>query len=151
VIFVKYRKHRDLKISEIGIGTYSLSGVYGVKNLEEFKRMIYRAYELGVNFFDTAEAYGNAEEILGEIVKPFREEVYIATKVGVRSGIKPNLSKDYIRKACEESLKRLQTDYIDLYQVHFHDPTTPIEETIEALEGLVEEEKLDITALVTCL
>ncbi len=139
---MRYRKHKGLKISEIGIGTYSLSGVYGAKDLEEFKRMIYRAYELGVNFFDTAEAYGNAEQILGEIVKPFREDIYIATKVGVKSGIRPNLSKDYIKKACEESLKRLQTDYIDLYQVHFHDPTTPIEETIQALEELVEEGKI---------
>ncbi len=135
---MKYRKHRDLKISEMGLGTYSLSGVYGTKDLKEFKLMIYRAYELGINFFDTAEAYGNAEQILGETVKPFREEVYIATKVGVRRSISPDLSKDYIKKACEESLKRLQTDYIDLYQVHFHDPTTPVEETIEALEELVE-------------
>jgi len=139
---VKYRKHKGLKISEIGIGTYALSGVYGAKDLGEFKKMIERAYELGVNFFDTAEAYGNAEQILGEIVKPFREDIYIATKVGVRSSIKPNLSKEYIKKACEESLRRLQTDYIDLYQVHFHDPTTPIEETIEALEELVEEGKI---------
>lgn len=140
--FMEYRKHRGLRISEIGIGTYSLSGVYGAKDIEEFKRMIYRAYELGVNFFDTAEAYGNAEEILGETLKPFREDVYIATKVGIRGSIRPNLSKDYIKKACEESLKRLQTDYIDLYQVHFHDPTTPIEETLEALEDLVEEGKI---------
>ncbi|USG99650.1 aldo/keto reductase [Thermococcus argininiproducens] len=139
---MEYRKHKSLKISEIGIGTYALSGVYGAKDLEEFKRMIYRAYELGVNFFDTAEAYGNAEQILGDIVKPFREDIYIATKVGIRGDIKPNLSKDYIKKACEESLKRLQTDYIDLYQVHFHDPTTPIEETVEALEDLVEEGKI---------
>ncbi len=139
---MEYRKHRGLKISEIGIGTYSLSGVYGRKDLEEFKRMIYRAYELGVNFFDTAEAYGNAEEILGETVKPFREEVYIATKVGVKSDVKPNLSRDYIKRACEESFRRLQTDYIDLYQVHFHDPTTPVEETVEALEKLVEEGKI---------
>ncbi|WP_203219035.1 aldo/keto reductase [Geoglobus acetivorans] len=131
-----------MKISEIGIGTYALSGVYGAKDLEEFKRTIYRAHELGVNFFDTAEAYGNAEQILGEILKPFREEVYIATKVGVRGNIKPDLSRDYIRKACEESHRRLQTDYIDLYQVHFHDPATPIEETVEALEELVEEGKI---------
>ncbi|MCD6142785.1 aldo/keto reductase, partial [Thermococcus sp.] len=84
---MKYRKYKGLKISEIGIGTYALSGVYGAKDLGEFKKMIERAYELGVNFFDTAEAYGNAEQILGEIVKPFREDIYIATKVGVRSSI----------------------------------------------------------------
>jgi len=141
-IFMKYRKHRGLKISEIGIGTYSLSGVYGKKDLKEFGRMIHRAHELGVNFFDTAEAYGDAERILGELLKPFREEIHIATKVGVKRGIKPNLSRQYVKEACEESLKRLQTDYIDLYQVHFHDPTTPVEETVQALEELVEEGKI---------
>lgn len=139
---MKQRKHRDLQISEVGVGTYSLSGVYGAKNIEEFKRMINQAFELGVNFFDTAEAYGNAEKILGEAVKPFREEIYIATKVGVRGDYKPNLSREYITKACEGSLKRLQTHYIDLYQVHFNDPNTPIEETVSALEKLIEERKI---------
>jgi len=63
---MKYRKHRGLEISEVGVGTYSLSGVYGSKDIEEFRMMIKRAFELGVNFFDTAESYGNAEEILGK-------------------------------------------------------------------------------------
>jgi aryl-alcohol dehydrogenase-like predicted oxidoreductase len=139
---MKYRKHRGLRISEIGIGTYSLSGVYGAKDTEEFKRMINRAYEIGVNFFDTAEAYGNAEEILGEVVKTFREDIYIATKVGVKGDYKPNLSREYIKSACEESLKRLQTDYIDLYQIHFNDPDTPIGDTVSALEELVEAGKI---------
>jgi len=126
---MKYRKYKDFNISEVGIGCYSLSGVYGTKDINEFKKMINRAYELGVNFFDTAEAYGNAEQILGEIVKSFRKNVYIATKVGVKEGIKPNLSEKYIKSACEQSLKNLQTDYIDLYQIHFDNPETPIEET----------------------
>lgn len=139
---MKYRKQRDLRFSEVGVGTYSLSGVYGAKNIEEFKRMINRAFELGVNFFDTAEAYGNAEEILGEAVKAFREEIHIATKVGLREGYKPDLSREYIKKACVESLQRLQTDYIDLYQVHFNDPNTPIEETVSVLKELVDEEKI---------
>jgi aryl-alcohol dehydrogenase-like predicted oxidoreductase len=139
---MRYRKHRDLRISEVGVGTYSLSGVYGTKNIEGFKSMINRAFELGVNFFDTAEAYGNAEEILGKAVKAFRKEIYIATKVGIREGYKPNLSREYIRKACEESLKRLQTDYIDLYQVHFNDPNTPMEDTIDVLEELVDKGKI---------
>ncbi len=139
---MRYREHRGFQISEVGIGTYSLTGVYGRKDIEEFKELINRAFELGVNFFDTAEAYGKAEEILGEVVRPFREEIYIATKVGVREGYTPNLSKEYVSSACEASLERLQTDYIDLYQVHFNDPNTPIRETVNALEELVDEGKI---------
>lgn len=111
-----------MTISEVGIGTYSLSGVYGPKDVQEIKEMIKKAVELGVNFFDTAEGYGHAEEILGDTVKPFREEIIIGTKVGIREGHKPNLSREYVLKACEDSLERLKTDYLDLYQVHFNDP-----------------------------
>jgi aryl-alcohol dehydrogenase-like predicted oxidoreductase len=139
---VEYREHNGFRISEVGVGCYALSGAYGTKDVDEFKRMLRRAYELGVNFFDTAEAYGDAEQILGGTVKPFRREVYIATKVGVRGGLKPNLSGSYIKRACEESLERLQMDSIDLYQVHFDDPDTPIEETVGALEELVREGKI---------
>lgn len=139
---MEYRKYRDFNISEIGIGCYSLSGAYGTKSIDEFKKMINRAYELGVNFFDTAEAYGNAEKILGEAVKPYRKDVYIATKVGVKREVESNLSEEYIKVACEESLINLKSDYIDLYQVHFDDPRTPIEETIGALEKLKKEGKI---------
>jgi aryl-alcohol dehydrogenase-like predicted oxidoreductase len=139
---VKYRKHKDLQISEVGIGTYSLSGVYGAKDIEEFKRMINRAFDLGVNFFDTAEAYGDAEKILGDAIKPFRNEVYVATKVGVKGNYKANLSRKYVIAACNDSLKSLQTDYIDLYQVHFSDPNTPVKETVGALEELAEAGKI---------
>lgn len=136
------RKHLDFSISEIGMGCYGLSGAYGTKDIEEYKRTLRRAYELGVNFFDAAEAYGDAEQVLGEVVKPFREEVIIATKVGAREGMKPNLSEAYVREACEGSLGRLGTEYVDLYQVHFDDPETPIEETVAALETLVKEGKI---------
>ena len=139
---MRYRYHMGMKISEVSIGTYALSGVYGQKDLAEFRRMILRAYELGVNFFDTAEGYGQAEEVLGEVVRPFREEINIATKVGLGEGRKPNLSRDHVLRACEKSLRRLNTDYIDLYQVHFSDPNTPVEETVEALEDLVSEGKI---------
>lgn len=135
---MEYRNHRGKKISEIGVGCYALSGAYGSVNIKEFQAMINRAFELGVNFFDTAESYGNAEKILGETVKPYREQIHIATKVGIREGIKPNLSSQYIKDACARSLQQLQTDYIDLYQVHFDDPNTPVHETVEALESLVE-------------
>jgi len=95
-MIMKYRKHKGLEISEVGVGTYSLSGVYGSKDIEEFRRMIKRAFKLGVNFFDTAEGYGDAEKILGKTVESFREEIIIATKVGLRKGYEPNLS----RKMC---------------------------------------------------
>lgn len=126
-----------MKISEIGIGCYALTGVYGTKDPEEFARMLRRAVELGVTFFDTAEAYGDAERFLGEILHDCRHEMVLATKVGIREGLKPDLSPEYVTHACEESLTQLQTETIDLYQVHFDDPDTPVEETVGALERLV--------------
>ncbi len=134
---MKYRKHSDFVVSEVGIGCFGLSGAYGTKDIEEFRRMIERAFEMGVNFFDTSGTYGEGERLLGEVFAPFRQHVYIGTKVGVKSGIKPDLSAGYVQFACRQSLERLQTDYIDLYQVQFEDPGTPIAETIEALENLV--------------
>ena len=139
---MEYREHDGFRISEVSLGCYALSGAYGTKDVEEFKRTLRRAYELGVNFFDVAEAYGDAEQLLGEAVKPFRKEVYIATKVGICRGLKPDLSRAYIERACEESLERLQTDYIDFYQVHFDDPDTPVEGTVGALEGLTSAGKI---------
>lgn len=139
---VEYREHQGLALSQVGIGCYALSGVYGAKDPQEFARMLDRAYGLGVNFFDTADAYGDAEQILGQAIKPFRREVYVATKVGIQQGLKPNLSSAYVKQACEQSLKRLQTDYVDLYQVHFDDPGTPVVETIGALEELASAGKI---------
>lgn len=139
---MNYRTYRGLKISEIGIGCYSLSGVYGKKDITQFQQMINRAYHLGINFFDTADAYGDAEKILGETIKPFRKKVIVSTKVGVGDSLKPNLSYDYVNTACDQSLTRLNTDYIDIYHVHFHDSETPIEETIAALEGLIVKGKI---------
>ena len=139
---MKYRKHKDLTVSEVGVGCYALSGVYGVKDVKEFKQMLNRAYNLGINFFDTANAYGDAERILGEVVKPYRKDVYIATKVGIKGGVKPTLSGKYIKAACEKSFERLQTDHIDFYQVHFDDPDTPVEETVGVLEELVSDGKI---------
>ena len=139
---MEYQNYKGLKLSQIGVGCYSMSGAYGKKDVEKFKKMIERAYELGVNFFDTADAYGNAEEILGDVIKSFRDKVIISTKVGVKNNTKPKLSYDYIKSACEESLRNLSTNYIDIYNVHFDDPDTPIEETIKALEDLVEEGKI---------
>ncbi|MEW6107517.1 MAG: aldo/keto reductase, partial [Bacillota bacterium] len=139
---MRYNQCRDLRVSEVGVGCYSLAGVYGKKDLDEFARMVRRAYELGVTFFDTADAYGDAESILGKIVRDFRSEIHIATKVGVVSGASMDLSPARVKKACEESLARLGTDYIDLYQVHFDDPKTPVEDVVGALESLVASGKI---------
>jgi aryl-alcohol dehydrogenase-like predicted oxidoreductase len=136
------REHHGLRLSEVGIGCYNLSGAYGKKDVEEVQRTLRRAYELGVNFFDTAEAYGQGERVLGEAVAPFRKRICIATKVGVREGAQSNLSATYVRDACERSLEQIGTDYIDLYQIHFDDPETPIAETVESLEKLVSAGKI---------
>ena len=131
-----YRYHAGEAISEVGLGCYALSGAYGPHDPDAFCGVIRRAYELGVNFFDTADIYGPAETILGQAVAPFREEVLIATKVGARSDGKPDCSPEHVIASCEASLERLGTSVIDLYQIHFDDPETPVAETLGALEQL---------------
>ncbi len=111
---------------------------------EEARPILKRAIEAGINFFDTANIYsdGASEELTGRLIKEFakREEVVIATKVGRRIKDGPNnsgLSRKAIMTEIDKSLKRLGTDYVDLYQIHRADPTTPIEETLEALTDIV--------------
>ena len=141
-----------LKVSRICLGTMT----YGtsqwrdwVLDESESRPFIERALELGINFFDTADAYslGISEEILGRALKDFtrREEVVIASKVFFPMGDRPNqggLSRVHIMQAIEDSLRRLGTDYIDLYQIHRWDPDTPIEETLEALHDLIKSGKV---------
>ncbi|MDD4337893.1 MAG: aldo/keto reductase [Firmicutes bacterium] len=106
-----YSRGSALEISEVGVGCYSLSGVYGPKDRDEYARMIRRAYDLGVTFFDTAPAYGDAEEFVGRVVRGFRDDVCIATKVGVaREGARFDLSPRSIHASCDMSLERLATD-----------------------------------------
>jgi aryl-alcohol dehydrogenase-like predicted oxidoreductase len=133
---MQYRTHRRETLSEIGFGCYALSGAYGRMDPEQFKAVIRRAYDLGVTVFDTADVYGPAEEVLGRAVAPFRDRVWIATKVGWGTEHRPDCSPRHVHASCEASLQRLGTDYLDLYQIHFSDPDTPIEETVGALEGL---------------
>jgi 1-deoxyxylulose-5-phosphate synthase len=137
-----------LKVSRLCLGTMT----YGSKKWrewvleeEESRPFIRRAVEAGVNFFDTADVYslGASEEILGRALKDFapaRDKVVIATKVFNPMGDDPNqggLSRKHIRHALDDSLRRLGTDYIDLYQIHRFDPHTPMEETLEALDEAV--------------
>ncbi len=135
---MRYRKlpKSDLTLSEIGLGCYALTGAYGRKDKAGFARVIARAYELGVTFFDTADHYGEASEVLGQAVKGFRDKVVIATKVGVTEDGGRDLSPAHVVASCEESLRHLGTDHIDLFQVHFDDPKTPVAETAAAMEEL---------------
>ncbi|MBV9045814.1 MAG: aldo/keto reductase [Alphaproteobacteria bacterium] len=136
-----------LKVSRICLGCMT----YGSPNWrdwvlgeEESRPFIKRALEAGINFFDTADVYsvGRSEEIVGKALKDFaqRDKVVLATKVcGVMSDDVNDrgLSRKHIMSSIDNSLKRLQTDFVDLYQIHRFDPTTPIEETIEALHDVV--------------
>ena len=135
---MRYQQVGDWNLSRIGLGCYALSGAYGAVDEVEFERTLRTAFDMGVNFFDTAEGYGGAEAFLGKALAPIRNQVYLATKLSGESGV-PDLSTAAVREACQASLKRLGTDVIDLYQVHFDDPHTPVLETVSALDGLVEE------------
>ena len=141
-----------LKVSRICLGTMT----YGTPNWrpwvldeEESRPFFRRALELGVNFFDTADMYslGVSEEVTGRALRDFsrREELVIASKVYFPMGDGPNqggLSRLHIMRAVEDSLRRLGTDYIDLYQIHRWDYETPIEETLQALHDLVRSGKV---------
>jgi aryl-alcohol dehydrogenase-like predicted oxidoreductase len=141
-----YRKlgQSELQISEIGFGCMSLTG-----SDTDMANILHRAVELGVNFFDTADLYnkGLNEVAVGKAFKTTRKNIILATKVGNEwrsdgSGWDWNPGKKYILSAVEESLNRLQTDYIDLYQLHGGTIDDPIDETIEAFEKLTEQGKI---------
>lgn len=128
-----------LKVSEIGLGG---SNFGGRADDQTSINIISHALELGINFIDTAESYtqGRSEELVGKVIKNKRSQVIIATKFGERSSVGPDEqggSRRYLMKAVDASLKRLNTDYIDLYYFHCPDPETPIEETLRTLHDLV--------------
>ena len=138
---MEYRKlgRTGENVSTIGIGTWRI-GVRGNPSEKGREvRAIRRGVELGINLIDTAEVYsgGRSEQIVGEAVKEIRNDVFIATKVSSE-----NLRHDDLLEACEGSLRRLGTSYIDLYQVHWPNPSIPIRETMGALEKLVYEGKV---------
>lgn len=145
---MKYRilGKSDLKISVIGFGAWGIGGYPFWKNdgEEESVKAIKKAFELGINFFDTAPVYGFglSESLMGKALKDVREKVIIATKCGLRwdkeelGNISKNTTKKSIMAEIDLSLKRLQTDYIDLYQVHWPDEKTPVGASMEAMVDL---------------
>ena len=135
-----------VRVSEIGLGSWLTYGV-GVE-ADRARACVARAYDLGVNFFDTADVYGRgaAEEVMGEALAPYRRGSYVlATKVFFPVGDGPNdrgLSRKHVMESCHASLRRLRTDYVDLYQCHRFDDETPLEETLRALDDLVRQGKV---------
>jgi len=140
--------NNGLEVSALGLGCMGLSFGYGQPTEKnEAVKLLRSAYEQGITFFDTAEAYGPYanEELLGEALAPFRNDIVIATKFGFKDG-KPDLGMDSrpetIKAVAEAALKRLKTDYIDLFYQHRIDPNVPIEEVAEAVKELIKEGKV---------
>jgi aryl-alcohol dehydrogenase-like predicted oxidoreductase len=138
-----------LQVSAIAFGTWVFGGDWGPADFQVGKDTIRRGLELGINFFDTAQGYGFgvAERFLGDVLREQvrREDVVIATKGGLRQEgdrVVRDASREWLRKGVESSLDSLGTDYVDLYQVHWPDPNTPVEETAEALQELIGEGKI---------
>jgi len=137
-----------VKVSRICLGCMSFgNSAEWMLEIDEVRPIIRKALDLGINFFDTANVYsrGRSEEIVGELLKDYREDVVIATKVYGKMGEGPNdrgLSRLHILRQIEGSLERLQTDYVDLYQVHRWDYETPIEETLRTLDDLIHQGKV---------
>src|SRR5438067_1732262 len=142
---------RDLEVSRICFGTWSFGGEWGAVEAAESMAAVRKALDLGITFFDTAQAYGfgASERMLGEALRPeiaaHRHGVVLATKGGLRmerSGLVRDSSPASLRLGLEASLGALGTDYIDLYQIHWPDPKTPFEQTARALDDFVREGKV---------
>jgi aryl-alcohol dehydrogenase-like predicted oxidoreductase len=145
--------HSGLKVPVLSLGTGTFGGgneffkAWGSSNVAEATRLVDICLEAGVNLFDTADVYsrGLSEEILGKAVAGRRSNVLISTKATFRMGDSPNdlgSSRYHLLRACEDSLRRLGTDYIDIYHMHGFDAVTPIEETLRTLDELVERGKV---------
>ncbi|MCU9614969.1 aldo/keto reductase family protein [Caldibacillus lycopersici] len=145
---MEYRRlgNTGLKVSEISLGSWLTYGGYVEEN--NATASIDKAYELGINFFDTANVYmrGEAEKVVGKALSKYDRSSYVlATKVFGKMGDGPNdagLSRKHIMEQCHASLKRLGTDYIDIYYCHRYHPETPLEETLRALDDLVRQGKV---------
>lgn len=163
---MEYRQlgNSEIKVSAIAFGAWAIGGwMWGGADKQQAIDAIYKAFDMGITTFDTAPVYGfgQSEEIVGDALKGLRQQVQILTKYGLRWDtdkgkayfdsqtndgtpvtIHKYAAKESIIKECEDSLRRLQTDYIDLYQIHWPDPTTPVEETMEAVTKLLKDGKI---------
>ena len=143
-------RYRDLgrtgiRVSSYGLGALMFATQVGNRDPEDSIRIIHRALAAGINLVDTADAYGDSEEVVGRALKGRRDTVVLATKFGRPVGTDPNqqgASRRWIITAVEDSLRRLQTDHIDLYQLHRPDPATDIGETLSALTDLLRSGKV---------
>jgi len=145
----RYLGTARLEVSALGLGCMGMSGYYGQYYDTESITTIQKALDLGITFFDTADLYGRGanEQLVGNALKGRRNQVVIATKFGNEwdkdgKTIGVNGRPEYVKRACEASLKRLGIDHIDLYYQHRVDPTTPIEETVGAMAELVKQGKV---------
>jgi aryl-alcohol dehydrogenase-like predicted oxidoreductase len=141
---MRTRKLGPLEVSVVGLGCNNFGGRI---DEEATRAVVDAALDVGVTIFDTADTYGSrggSEEILGQLLRGRRERVVLATKWGkpMGDGAERRGARDYVERAVEASLRRLQTDVIDLYQHHEEDPATPLEETVDAVEGLVRAGKI---------
>ena len=129
-----------IKVSPYALGTLMFATAIGNPDQDDSIRIIHKALDAGINFVDTSDAYGDSEEVVGKALKGRRDNVVLATKVSRPTGTDPNqqgASRRWIMQAVENSLRRLQTDHIDLYQIQRPDPDTDIEETLSALSDLI--------------
>jgi aryl-alcohol dehydrogenase-like predicted oxidoreductase len=148
---MRYRRlgTSDMEVSVVSFGCWAMGGLgWGDVDDRDSIAAVHRAMDLGINLFDTADVYGrgHSEEVLGRALKGRRDRVFVATKVGNRwddsGNLRADLSRDYILKAVDDSLRRLDIDIIDLYQTHRPDPNTPVQETMDTLLELVERGKV---------
>jgi aryl-alcohol dehydrogenase-like predicted oxidoreductase len=134
-----------IKVSPYALGALALGTPIGNPDHEDSARIIHKALDAGINFVDTSDTYGESEVAVGKALKGRRDSVVLATKFGRPTSDDPNhqgASRRWITTAVENSLRRLQTDYIDLYQLHRPDPATDIEETLSALSDLIRSGKI---------
>src|ERR1700739_2726110 len=140
----------DLRSSRIGLGTWAMGGwMWGGTDEAEAIATIHAALDRGINLIDTAPVYGfgRSEEIVGKAIEQLggRERIILATKVGLEwhdGVVFRNAARERIKREIEDSLRRLKTSYIDLYQVHWPDPLTPMEDTADAMRQLLEQGKI---------